>query len=107
MYWRKDTDRRTSRPSRLVDGQIDEEIEQHTQTNRRSRTTQYINKVVSENEWRLVTIDHSTGGSLHVAEEVPEVDVKEMAILLDHHIVVVTICDAEHVSRDAAACTRA
>jgi F420-dependent methylenetetrahydromethanopterin dehydrogenase len=40
-----------------------------------------------------------------VAENVTEIDVKQMAVLLDHDVVVVAIANAQHIGRHTVACT--
>jgi hypothetical protein len=69
----------------------------------RARTAKHVDKVVSEDERRLVAVDNPACCPLDVPQEVPEVNMEQVTVLFDHHVVVVTIRHTEHIRRDAAA----
>lgn len=60
-----------------------------------------VHHVGGENEGRPIPLE--VAEHLSVPEELPEVNVKEVAGLLHHDVVVVAVTDPENVSHDAVA----
>ena len=69
--------------------------------------TEDVDEVVGKNERGRIAVDQATRGPLDVAQEVPEIDVEQVSVLLDHDVIVVPVRDAEHVRRHAAPGARA
>ena len=63
--------------------------------------TEHVGEGRREDERRLLALDAEL--ALVVAEKVPKIDVEEVTVFLNHHVVVVTVADAQCVRRDTVA----
>ena len=63
-----------------------------------------VEEIFSQNEWHSFTVDAKL--LFEVAQEMSEVDVKDVAILVDHDIIGIAIADAQYKSGHAITSTR-